>query len=75
MSEKFGDYDWLEALTGIKKQTLYAMVHERRIPHVRLSPRLVRFREADILAWLEKNAIAVKDTRVVTPGGKKAGAR
>jgi excisionase family DNA binding protein len=35
--------------------TLYAMVHERRVPHLRLSRRLVRFSEAELDEWLDMN--------------------
>jgi excisionase family DNA binding protein len=37
--------------------TLHAMVSQRRIPHVRLGPRLVRFVEAELLAWIESRRV------------------
>jgi len=36
---------------------LHAMVSQRRIPHVRLGPRLVRFVEAELLAWIESRRV------------------
>ncbi len=37
-------YDDAAEFLGICKGTLYALVSQRRIPHVRIGPRLVRFR-------------------------------
>lgn len=45
-------------LLNVRKGTLYAWVSERRIPHVRLSPRLVRFDEATLLQWLADRRVA-----------------
>jgi excisionase family DNA binding protein len=55
-----GGYELAEQLTGLKRSTLYALVHERRIPHVRLSGRLVRFRADEVRAWLESHRVAGK---------------
>ena len=38
---------------GAKESTIRAWVFQRRIPHVRVG-RLVRFRESEIEAWVEK---------------------
>ena len=45
-------YAEMEALTGIKRNTLYAMVSKKQIPHVRLSRRIVRFREDEVRRWI-----------------------
>ncbi len=42
---------------GVPVGTLYAWVHTRTIPHVRLGPRLVRFSRANLLAWVDARAI------------------
>jgi excisionase family DNA binding protein len=39
-------------MLGIKESTLYAWVHQNRIPHLKIGKRLLRFREKDIIAWL-----------------------
>ncbi len=44
-------------LLNVRKGTLYAWVHERRIPHLRLSQRLVRFDEAALQAWLAERQV------------------
>jgi excisionase family DNA binding protein len=33
--------------------TLYAWVHQKRVPHIRISGRLVRFDRDELVAWLE----------------------
>ena len=38
--------------TQLKVQTVYQLVHLRRIPVVRLSKRCIRFKRADIERWL-----------------------
>ena len=46
-------------LTGIPLATAYSMVARHRVPHVRLSARLVRFDLDEIQRWLTSNAVAV----------------
>ncbi len=38
--------------------TLYAWVHERKIPHIRLSARTVRFEASEIQAWLSRRRVS-----------------
>ena len=45
---------------GLPIGTLYAWVYEKRIPHIRLSGRTVRFRVADLDAWLAKHRVEAK---------------
>ena len=42
---------------GLKLGTLYALVHARRIPHIRLGPRLVRFRPCELEAWVRAHSV------------------
>lgn len=35
--------------------TLYALVHQKRIPHVRLGNRMVRFDLEALQAWLDEH--------------------
>ncbi len=51
---KMLDYAGAAAIVAVPVGTLYAWVHEDRIPYVRLGPRTVRFDEADLAAWLEE---------------------
>lgn len=57
MDAEAGGYAFAERVTGICRGTLYALVHDRRIPHVRLSRRLVRFRRADLDRWMSERSV------------------
>lgn len=56
-----GGYELAERVTGLKRGTLYSLVHERRIPHVRLSSRLVRFRRGHLKRWMDARAVGVPE--------------
>lgn len=43
---------------GLPIGTLYALVARRRIPHVRLGRRLVRFDPAQLTAWIAEHRVA-----------------
>jgi excisionase family DNA binding protein len=55
-----GDYAWASKYLGLPKATLYALVHERRIPHVKFGPRFVRFSKRDLDAWIEQHSEPAK---------------
>lgn len=40
--------------------TLYAWVHEKKIPHVRLGPRTVRFDLDELVRWVVAGRQAVR---------------
>lgn len=52
----------LSGLIGLSVPGLYGLSHRRQIPVVRLSPRCIRFKLADIEAWLQS-----KSTPATTP--------
>lgn len=41
-------------LLSVKRSTLYRWTHQGLIPHIKLGGKFVRFRESDVLNWLEK---------------------
>lgn len=43
---------------GVQVGTVYAWVSRRQIPHVRLGPRLVRFRRTELESWIEERRVA-----------------
>ena len=47
------DYTEAAELLGVQRGTLYAWVSQRRVPHVRFSPRCVRFDKAELQRWVE----------------------
>jgi excisionase family DNA binding protein len=50
----FLNIQWLSIYLGIKPNSLYTMVEERSIPHYRIG-KLIRFKRAEIDAWMEGN--------------------
>jgi excisionase family DNA binding protein len=50
--QRLMDIEELCGLLGVKKATIYAWIYQKKIPHIKLSRRLVRFKEAEILDWL-----------------------
>jgi len=57
--QEVGGYALAERLTGLKRSTLYSLVCQKRIPHSRLSGRLVRFRASELVQWLDEHRVAV----------------
>lgn len=45
-------------LLGVPVGTVYAWVSQRRVPFLRLSKRLVRFRRSELLAFLDAHRVA-----------------
>jgi excisionase family DNA binding protein len=52
-------YAWLAKRLGVSEATLRSMVSRGLVPHIRVSPRRVRFDEAEIEAWLEGRRVGV----------------
>jgi excisionase family DNA binding protein len=50
-------YPEVSQLLGLKPGTLYCLVAQSRIPHVRLGPRLVRFSRTALQAWIAERAV------------------
>ena len=58
-------YKVAAAILSVPVGTLYSWVHQRRIPYVRLGPRLVRFSKRDLARWLATRAVAPEDASTV----------
>lgn len=54
---KYIDYKQAVELTGLKKGSLYAMVSQKRVPHLRLGGRHVLFDREELMRWLEKHRV------------------
>lgn len=56
-------------LLGLPLGTVYSLVSQRRIPHVRLGPRLVRFDRDELERWLAARRIPARGAKgqVVEP--------
>ncbi len=57
MTKKNVGYAEAEDLTGIKRGTLYSLVNQKKIPHLRIGKRHVLFPVAELIAWLEKHRV------------------
>ncbi|MFZ5480455.1 MAG: helix-turn-helix domain-containing protein [Myxococcota bacterium] len=53
-------YDEASRLLGVPVNTLYAWVSQKRIPHVRLSGRMVRFDPEELALWIEARRVSQK---------------
>ncbi|MBK8994601.1 MAG: helix-turn-helix domain-containing protein [Myxococcales bacterium] len=60
MTTKNLTYAEASAFLGIPRNTLYTLVAERRIPHIRLGRRFVRFSTADLEHWLRRKAVPLQ---------------
>lgn len=54
---KLINYNEASEMLAVKLETLYTMVHRKVIPHVRISPRSVRFDKDELENWLKKRCI------------------
>lgn len=63
LQDTFGDYDFASTITGIKKATLYGLVHSCRIPHHKLNRRFIRFSKNDLMDWMNQHKVEVKQRR------------
>lgn len=55
--EKLLSIGELSRLLGITKSTLYSWTSKKIIPHRKLSTKLIRFEESEIMAWLGKKSV------------------
>lgn len=46
---------------GIKLNTVYSLVRERRIPHIRFGPRFIRFKKKEILEWINQHQVSCEE--------------
>ena len=56
------DYETAAGLLGISRALLRRWVMHRRIPHLRLGPRTVRFDLAKLREWMHQCEVEVVDT-------------
>ena len=53
----------VEELSGIRRSTIYRKMKDGDFPRpVRVGPSAVRWRESDIVAWVESRPVATGDT-------------
>jgi excisionase family DNA binding protein len=49
---------------GVKVSTIYQWTHQAYIPHIKMG-KLVRFREKDVLEWMDQKSVIGKKSRRV----------
>jgi excisionase family DNA binding protein len=63
----------IASILQVKKSTIYALVCRNRIPHIKLTGKILRFRQSEIQEWIENansvNAVSKK------PASKKQKAK
>lgn len=64
MKRTFLSYKEAAQALGVPVGTVHSLVHQQRIPHLRLGKRLVRFDENEILKWIESKRVRAKDVGV-----------
>jgi excisionase family DNA binding protein len=52
-------------LLGLPVGTLYSLVHARRVPHVRLGQRLVRFPRLELERWVNARTVREQGEEVL----------
>ncbi len=52
------------AFLGLKLGTLYGMVSQRRVPHIRLSSRCVRFEPRTLEAWVSERNVQPRPSQL-----------
>jgi excisionase family DNA binding protein len=73
MEPKLMTYEQLCTRYGFRKGTIYSLVHENRIPHVRLGRRFVRFEAAAIEEWIKARSVQPVSESPDESGPGKAG--
>jgi excisionase family DNA binding protein len=58
--EKLLSIGELSQLLGVTKATLYSWTSKKIIPHRKLSPKIIRFEETEILDWLGKKSVGTE---------------
>ena len=53
-------YEEAAEMLGLAKGTVYAMVHQNRLPHIRLGRRLVRFDPAALRAFVDAHRVEAR---------------
>ena len=58
--EKLMDIDDLAEMLGAKKTMIYSWIAGKKIPHIKLTDKIVKFREKDIMAWLAQKTVSAE---------------
>ncbi len=56
--EKLLNIDEVAEMLGVTKGAIYAWVYQKKIPHVKITKRLLKFREKDIMDWISQKSVS-----------------
>jgi len=73
--EKLLNIDELSEILGVTKSTIYSWTSQNKIPHIKLSKRLLKFRENDIEAWIGRRAVSADTSFLVQEDEKRKRSR
>ena len=59
MQQKFLSVEEAAQFLGLKKSTLYKKAHRRELPHYKVG-KLLRFKEAELIEWIEATRVATR---------------
>ena len=55
--EKLLNIDEVAEILGVNKTTIYSWTSQNRIPHIKLTRRVLKFREKEIMDWISKKSV------------------
>lgn len=56
--ERLLNIDNVSKMLGVTKATIYSWTSKNKIPHIKLSKRLLKFREEEIKLWLTAKSVS-----------------
>lgn len=73
--ERLLNIDELSEMLGVTKATIYSWTSQNKIPHIKLSKRLLKFREEDIMEWIAKRSVNGDTTQLYSENKKRRNPR
>lgn len=65
--DQFLGYDEAARILNIRKSTLYAWVCRKRVPHIRLGPRCIRFSRQELNRWIDAGRVGGRPNEPLNP--------
>jgi excisionase family DNA binding protein len=66
--ERLLDIDEVSEMLGVTKATIYSWTSKNKIPHVKLSKRLLKFKEQEIRDWIAGKTVNVNSAHLAEKG-------
>jgi excisionase family DNA binding protein len=58
--KKLLDIVELSEILGVTKATIYSWTSQNKIPHIKLTKRLLKFREDEIMEWISQRSVSTE---------------